>query len=168
MAKIQHLTCGTGPAAEPMENGKIICLNYGFIIQCSKDTGQHTRLMGHEDRMAYLITFDAKYKYLWGITTPRKVPPINWLNALLTQIKPTTTTKLAVRMDQGGELGCNKQVQMLFLWHGYIIQPTTADSLSQNSMAECQHQMIGKALQAMLHGVDLPMAYLPEVFYHYL
>ena len=66
--------------------------------------------MGHDGSMAYLIIFDAKSEYMWGITMPGKVPPLDWLNALLTRIKPLSSTNLMARMDQGSELGCNEQL----------------------------------------------------------
>ena len=126
------------------------------------------QLMGIDGSQAYLLVTDHKSGNLWGVTSDNKVPPLAWLNKLLTRIKPEGVKGHYIMMDMGGELGRNKAVLNLLKKHDYDIRPTSPDSSHQNALLERPHATIGDAMRTMLLGAKLDLKYWPYAFYHYI
>jgi hypothetical protein len=106
---------------------------------------------------------------LFGVTSQGKHISLPWLHLLLTQIgHPASVTRRIIHMGLGGETGLNPDVQELLDRHGYITQPTSAGSSSQNGMAERPHQTIENAIRAMLLSAHLPPRCWEYAFYFFL
>jgi hypothetical protein len=145
--KLRNATRGTGDTRKDNTvPGQDISLDFGFIVQRSKDMACFEKFMGLNGETAYLPLSDHKSDMLFGIATIGKSPPLSWLNRWLAQYRPSDVSFRYACMDGGGELSNNGEVQKLLAHHGYAIIPTSPASSFQNAPGERPHQDIGAAL----------------------
>jgi hypothetical protein len=88
-----------------------ISLNFGFIVQRSKDLARYEKLLGLNGETAYLLIADHKSYKLFGISTVGKAPPLAWMNRWLTQYHPSQAPFRYACMEGGGELANNGDVK---------------------------------------------------------
>ena len=151
MAKMRKLAAGKGQA-KPTAHGQHLATDVGFVVQKSKNAERFKRLVGFDGSTCYYIVFDVFSEKTHGITLPGKAFPEKWFDLLLSRIKPPNELDRTVRMDKGGEMANNHQVQQVFAKHGHVIQPMAADASQQNPNAERPHRTVGEAIRAALHG----------------
>jgi hypothetical protein len=60
--------------------GKDISLDFGFIVQRSKDLAHHKKILGLNGETAYLLLSDHKTDKIFGIATVVKAPTLAWMN----------------------------------------------------------------------------------------
>jgi hypothetical protein len=81
---------------------------------------------------------------------------------------PRSTPGHIIRLDLGGKIGNNPEVQAMFLKHGYILEPTGVGASSQRGSAERPHQTIDNDIQVMMRSADTPPKYWEYAFYLFL
>jgi hypothetical protein len=163
--KLRNAARGTGDTRKDATIlGQGISLDFGFIVQRSKDMARFEKFMGLNGETAYLLLADHKSDMLFGIATFGKAPPLSWLNRWLAQYRPSDVSFRYACMDGGGELSNNGDVQKLLAHHGYAIRPTAPASSFQNAPGERPHQDIGAALQVILRGANVDNKFWPFAF----
>jgi hypothetical protein len=146
-----------------------LSVDFGFIVQGSKDSARKKRLQGINGETCYCLIVDHYSGTLYGETFRTKSPPTDFINRWLAQHAPTRDVPdRYVRFDLGGELGHSPEIVQLFSDAGYTVEPTAPDSSHQNAPGERPHQTIGDALRAMLGGADLQAHFWPYAFHHHL
>jgi hypothetical protein len=148
--------------------GQGIGLDFGFIVQRSKNKDRYDKMCGINGETAYLLLVDHCPDHLWGVATDGKAPPLTWLNRWLTQYRPAAVPHRYAVMDNGGELSNNGEVLQLLEYHTYTPRPTAPDSSHQNGSVENPHQYIAATLRSMLHGAGIADNLWPYSFYHFL
>jgi hypothetical protein len=93
------------------------------------------------------------------VATTGKTIPVTWMHNLLTRITPQSTPGRIVRLYVGGEMGKSKNLQSLFIKHGYLMEPTSTDSSSQNGIGEHPHQTIGNTVRVTLDSTKFSVSY---------
>jgi hypothetical protein len=104
-------------------------VDFGFIVQQSKDKERLARLQGMNGETCYCLIVDHFSGTLYGETFCSKAPPIDFLNRWLARhglahAEPDTY----VCFDLGGELGSSNDVVKLFEDAGYSVEPTAPAS----------------------------------------
>jgi hypothetical protein len=148
--------------------GQGISMDFGLIVQRSKDPTRFKTFVGLNGETAYLLIADHFSDFLWGIATTGKSPSIAWINHWFSQCLPGSTTFWYAAMDEGCEMACNPDVLDLLKKHDYIVRPTAPDSSFQNAPSERPHSTIADALRTMLHGAILSNKLWPFAFNYYL
>ncbi|KAI2496066.1 retrotransposon [Fragilaria crotonensis] len=144
-----------------------LSIDFGFMVQKSRDTTRHTNLVGLNGETCYVLLTDHYSGRIHGRAFATKAPPVEWLNSWLASNAPDCADKY-VRMDGGGELGKCREIHKTFTNFGYVVELTGPDASHQNGPGERPHQTIGDALRAMLSGANLQPNFWPYAFYHYL
>jgi hypothetical protein len=70
--------------------GQGIGLDFGFIVQKSKNKDRYDKMWGINGETTYLLLVDHFSDHLWVIATYGKAPPLAWLNRWLTQYHPAS------------------------------------------------------------------------------
>ena len=149
--------------------GQGIGVDFGFMVQQSKNSQRMERLQGLNGETCYCLVVDHFSGRLYGECFASKAPPIDFLNRwLLLHGLPKDVPNKYVRMDNGGELGNCRAIVDLFENAGYAVEPTAPDSSHQNGPVERPHQTIADAIRTMLGGAGLPPKFWPYAFYHFL
>jgi hypothetical protein len=163
--KLRNAERGTGDTRnDATVPGQGISLDFGFIVQRSKDLACYEKFLGLNGETAYLLLANHKTEKLFGIATVGKAPPLSWMNRWLTQYQPSQVPFHYACMDGGDELANNGDVQKLLAQHGYILRPTAPASYFQNDPGKRPHQDIGAGLQVMLRGANLENKFWPFAF----
>ena len=144
-----------------------LSIEFGFMIQKSRDSVRHNTLVGLNGETCYVLLTDHFSGRIFGRAFPTKAPPVDWINSWLASNIPNCPDKY-VRMDGGGELGKCRDIHRTFANFGYAIELTGPDSSHQNGPGERPHQTIGDALRVMLSGANLQPNFWPYAFYHYI
>jgi hypothetical protein len=107
---------------------------------------------------SYLLVIDEASRCAWVFLTMSKDPPIDIVRAFL-QLHGHSNGG-CVRMDQGGELASSVAFCDLLLWEfRYCLEPTGADSPSQNGAVEIYNDKLGIPTRALLYGAGHPTKY---------
>jgi len=173
-AKARKANKGSEPSSRAGQCGQGISIDFGFIVQSSKDSKRMERLCGMQGQTCYCLITDHHTGMLWGDTFNSKAPPIDFLNRWLLRFglpvasRGTNGEGKYVRFDKGGELGNNQAIVNLFQHAGYAIEPTAPDNSSSNGLGERPHRTIKEALRAMLSGAGLDPKFWPFAFRHFL
>ena len=151
-----------------------IAIDFGFIVQKSKDTERYHHLRGLNGETCYCIITDHFSGTCWGRCFSSKAAPIDFLTEWLhryglpKEYHGSQNEGKYVRFDRGGELGKNHEVLDLFEKAGYSVEPAPPNSSNSNGPGERPHRTIGDALRAMLAGAKLAYKFWPYAFYHYI
>jgi hypothetical protein len=111
-------------------------------------------VLSYNGQSAYLLIVDSASQYEWCFLTKTKDPPLAILRASMTKYGAGTGL---IRMDQGSKLAqskafCNTMIQDF----GYVVEPTGADSPSQNGGAEIYNNTLAVKVCTLLYGSGLP------------
>jgi hypothetical protein len=167
IAKLRKAARGNAPGFVATSVGQGLAIDVGFMFQQSKNAARAKLLLGINGNNAYCVVYKFKSEVVFGVTMRGKTITITWLNVLLTRNAPRDSPGRIVCLDLGGETGKNPEMQVLFLKHGYILEPTGAGASSQNGSAELPHQTIGNAVRAMLLGAKPPPKFWEYAFYFF-
>ncbi len=168
MCKMQKTARGTGDTRRhAQEVGQGISLDWGFMVQTSKDSKRVKKLTGIHGESAYLLITDHFSGKMWGYTSSSKNPPLKWINRWLTRYSSKSRNRYAC-MDLGGELGRHPDVRALLGQHGYSIHTTGPDASHQNGVGERPHQTIANVIRSLLTGANLDPIFWPYAFHHAL
>ena len=159
---------GTSPTCHAEIPFQGISLDWGFIVQRSKNSERYDKLKSINGNIAYLIIADHKTPYLDGVCAEDKTPPLPWLNQWFANHKPNLTTTLYVCVDQEGELYGHKEFRRLCTQWGYTIEPTAPYAPHQNSYGENPNLTIAHAITSLLQGAGLTNKFWDYAFHHFL
>ena len=116
-------------------------LDFGFLRASTDDYSRPDKekdrvVLSYDGFNSYLLAVDEISKYVWVFLTKSKEPPIDIIKLFLT--KHGHKDGGLIRTDQGGELARSSAFRDACseLDNPYIIEPTGADSPSQNGAVE--------------------------------
>ncbi|KAL7528101.1 hypothetical protein ACHAXR_002269, partial [Thalassiosira sp. AJA248-18] len=155
--------------------GQRFYMDFGFI---RASTSNYSRPNPKEDRVVesfdgyncYLLVVDEHSRHVWVFLFQSKDPPVDDASAFLKVFGLSEGG--IIRCDQGGELAaCAEFITKMKKDHDYIVEPTGADSPSQNGGAERWNETLATTVRAFLYGASLHAKYwwvalLHAVFVH--
>jgi hypothetical protein len=114
---------------------------------------------------SYLLVIDEASRYVWIFLTASKEPPTAIVKAFLAQHGHANGG--CVRTDQGGEPAKSPKFWDLLLREcNYTIEPTGADSPSQNGSAEIYNDKFAVRSRTLLYGSGLPAKFWSAALLH--
>ncbi len=140
-------------------------MDFGFI-RASSDNYQRPNLC--RDRMvnsydgysSYLLIVNNKSSMTWIFPTRSKSPPLEIIQLFLRTFGRDRNVGGFIRCNQGGKLArSHTLVNMALTEFGYKVEPTGADSPSQNGQAEKWNDMFAVTTRALLYGPSLTPKY---------
>ena len=100
----------------------------------NKATETNRIVTSYDGHSSHLIVVDGASRRVWAFLTNSKEPPLDILRSFMTKFGIGNGV---VRTDQGGELARSKSFRdMMLSEFSYVVEPTGADSPSQNGGAE--------------------------------
>jgi len=96
---------------------------------------------------SYLLVVDEASRFVWVFLTAKKSPPIDIIKEFL--IQHYHDDGGCIQTDQGGELARSSAIH-------YTLEPTGADSPSQNGAVEIYNDKFAVRTQTLLYGSGLP------------
>jgi hypothetical protein len=135
-------------------------MDFGFMRASTsnyswQDKTRDRVVLSYDGFSAYLLIIDEASRYVWVFLTNSKSPPLDIIEEFLTQHGHKEGGCICT--DQGGELAGSSNFQDLLLrkFH-YTIEPTGADSPSQNGAAEIYNDKFAICTRTLLYGSSLP------------
>jgi hypothetical protein len=114
---------------------------------------------------SYLLIVDELSRYCWFFLYLSKEPTIDEVSAFLDIFGRNIGG--IIRCNQGGELAkLNAFVSIMLKIFNYVIEPTGADSPSQNGGFERFNQTLGTMTRCLLYGASLPARYWSYALVH--
>jgi hypothetical protein len=168
-ARIQKQARGQNPQ-RAMATKQRFFMDFGFMRASRSDyrspkLGLDRVVECFEGYSAYLIIVDEFSRYVWVFLRKSKQPPVDLVKTFLTI--HGSPTGGAIRTDQGGELARSSAFRTaVFEASKYVVEPTGADSASQNGGAEKWNHTLGVTTRALLYGAGLPAHYWSAALLH--
>jgi hypothetical protein len=134
-------------------------MDFGFIRSSTEDYKRPNKstdrvVISYDGYSAHLIIVDGASRHVWVFLTRGKDPPLAILREFMSRFG---TKKGLVRTDQGGELARYGEFRNMMLGEfGYVVEPTGADSPSQNGGAEIYNNTLAVKVRTLLYGSGLP------------
>jgi hypothetical protein len=129
------------------------CLGLDHVVEC------------FEGFSAYLIVVDEASRYVWVFLQKSKEPPVDLICKFLAL--HGSPAGGVIRTDLGGELARSTTFRSaVFSCHCYVVEPTGADSPSQNAGAERWNQTLVVITRSLLYGSGLPSRYWSAALVH--
>jgi hypothetical protein len=145
-------------------------MDFGFICLSTSDYSRPTTSTDHvvfsyDGYSLYLIVIDEASRYVRIFLTASKEPSIAIVWEFLTQHGHDDSG--CIRMDQGGKLARNYLFQDMVLreFH-YTLEPTGADSPSQNGAVEIYNDKLAVRTRTLLYGLGLPAKFWSAALIH--
>ena len=170
-ARIQRQPRGQSDVSV-LRNGEQFHMDFGFVRASSIDYGI-TPPANPEDRVvysfdgynSYLIIMDWRSKRGWIFLRKTKDPPVSLVHIFLKKFGLPTGG--VIQCDQGGELARSAEFRTMALGGClYVVEPTGADSPSQNGGAERWNGSMATTVRALLYGAGLPPKYWSAALLH--
>ncbi len=118
-----------------------------------------------EGYLAYLIIVDECSRYVWVFLRKSKESPVNLVKAFLAI--HGSQVGGAIRTNQGGELARRTSFRTdVYKATKYAVEPTGADSASQNGGAKKWNHTLMVTTGALLYGAGLPARYWSAMLLH--
>ena len=112
----------------------------------------------------HLLIVDSFTKKTWVFLCTSKEPPLAEIRAFL---KFYGGGSGIIQFDQGGELARSTTFRTLVLEEfNYVVEPTGADSPSQNGAVECYNCTMGTMVRCLLYGAGLPAEFWSYALVH--
>ena len=169
MARVRKQPSGSDPDRAILP-GQRFLMDFGFMRASSSDYScpnlETDRVVESFDGfVAYLIIVDEASKFVWIFLRKSKDPPVDLVSHFL-QIYGRHSGGV-IRWDQGGELARSSAFRTTMLErHLYTVEPTGADSPSQNGGAEKWNDSLAVTTRALLYGASLPAKYWSAALTH--
>ncbi len=114
---------------------------------------------------SYLLIVNEATRYVWVFLTTSKDPPLDIVSKFLHHHSHKTGG--SIRTDQGGELAHSLEFQDLVLWKfHYTLEPTGADSPSQNGTVKVYNDKFAVRARTLLFGSGLSAEYWSAALLH--
>ncbi len=122
-------------------------------------------VLSYDGFNSYLLVLDEALRYAWVFLTKSKDSPLDIIGAFFALHGHPDGGCL--RTDQGGELASSTAFGDLLLWDfPYTLEPTGADSPSQNGAVEIYNDKFGTWTRSLLYGSGLPAKYWSAALVH--
>ncbi len=150
--------------------GQRFSMDFGFIRSSNSDytgpTPSTSRVVESFDGyVAYLLIVDEASRYVWVFLRKSKEPPTELVSHFL-QLYGRKSGGV-IRCDQGGELARSHLFRSTLMdKHLYVLEPTGADSPSQNGGSEKWNDTLAVTTRALLYGASLPAKYWSAALTH--
>ena len=151
-------------------NGEHLSMDFGFIRSSTSDFSRPNlktdRVVKSFDGFnSYLLIVDQASRYAWVFLCVSKEPPIDIISTFLAT--NGCSTGGTIRCDQGGELARSTKFRStMLLHHNYKVEPTGADSPSQNGGAERLNGTLAVLVRTLLYGAALSAKYWSAALVH--
>ena len=168
-ARIRKQPVGSSSSPAPLP-GQRFLMDFGFIRASTSDYStpniETDRVVESFDGfVAYLIIVDEASKFVWIFLRKSKEPPVDLVSHFL-QLYGRRSGGV-IRCDQGGELARSSAFRSAMMEkHLYVVEPTGADSPSQNGGAEKWNDTLAVTTCALLYGASLPAKYWSAALTH--
>jgi len=152
------------------ETGRRFYMDFGFMRASSSDYSKPDKSIDRvvdswDGYSSYLLIVDEASRYIWVLLTKSKEPPMDIIDTFLTRFGHRNGG--SVRSDQGGELARSFAYSDLLLRkHKYVVEPTGADSPSQNGAVEIYNAKLAVRTCTLLFGSGLPAKYWSSALVH--
>ena len=169
MARIRKQPAGSDPDRAVLP-GQRFLMDFSFMRASASDYStpnlETDRVVESFDGyVAYLIIVDEASKFVWIFLHKSKEPPVDLVSHFL-QIYGRRSGGV-IRCDQGGELARSAAFRTAMMEnHLYVVEPTGADSPSQNGGAERWNDSLAVTTRALLYGSSLPAKYWSAALTH--
>jgi hypothetical protein len=147
-------------------------MDFGFI-RASSDNYQRPNscsdcvVDSYNGYSSYLLIVDDKSSMTWIFLTRSKSPPLEIIRLFLRTFGCDQNVGGFIRCNQGRELArLHTLVDMALTEFGYKVEPTGADSPSQNSQAEKWNDTFAVTTRALLYGASLAPKYWSSALLH--
>ena len=168
-ARVRKQPVGRNPQ-KVSERGSRFYMDFGFIRASNEDFTKKTTktdrvVESFDGYTSYLLIVDEVSKYAWIFLTKTKEPPVELTKLFLREFGNENGG--LIRCDQGGELARSTAWRTAMLKDfQYKIEPTGADSPSQNGQVERYNELIGTTVRTLLYGANLPAKYWSAAAVH--
>ena len=151
------------------ECGSEFFMDFGFMRASNEDYKRPNKLsdrviLSYDGYSSYLLIVDGASRRVWAFLTKTKEPPIHLIKAFM---KKFGKGGGIVRTDQGGELARSSEFKtVLESEFGYIVEPTGADSPSQNGGSEIYNDKLAVKTRTLLYQSNLPPKFWSSALIH--
>ena len=158
---------------EPMkvtERGQRFYMDFGFMRASTfnylaPDVTQDRIVQSYDGFSSYLAIVDEVSKFVWIFLCKTKEPPTDMVSTFLTRFGHKEGGQL--RTDQGGELARSTAFSSTMLQkHNYVVEPTGADSPSQNGQVEKYNHVLGVTVRVLLYSAGLHAKFWSAALLH--
>ena len=138
-------------------------MDFGFMQASTSTYGRPNKaedrvVQSHDSFSSYLLVIDEASRYAWVfLTDDDKDPPTTIIDEFRTRFGHPDGG--SIRTDQGGELARSSSFTETIKGFHYLIEPTGADSPSQNGAVEIYNDKLGVRVRTLLYGSGLPAPY---------
>ena len=153
------------------ENGSEFYMDFAFLRSSSSDFGvtppetANDRIVQSFDGFhAHLLVVDKHSRRSWVFMRISKEPPTDIIGIFLT--KYGRSKGGSIRCDQGGELARSEAFRTVCMSKGYLVEPTGADSPSQNGGVERWNGTLAVTVRSLLYGSGLSPKYWSAALSH--
>ena len=156
----------TPPASAP---GQQFYMDYAFFRASTSnyskpDTKTDRVIQSIDGFNGHLLIVDSYTKKAWVFLCTSKEPPLAEIRAFL---KFYGGGSGIIRCDQGGELAHSTAFRTFVLAEfNYVVEPTGADSPSQNGAVERYNRTMGAMVRCLLYGAGLPAEFWSYALVH--
>ena len=150
--------------------GQRFYVDFGFMRASNTDfsrpnTKEDRVIQSYDGYNSYLAIIDEHSRHAWVYLSVSKEPPIEEMSAHLDVFGLAKGGLL--RCDQGGELARSEEFRTTMLEkYNYKVEPTGADSPSQNGGVERWNETFAVTVRALLYGSALPAEYWSSALLH--
>ena len=143
--------------------GELFYVNFSFLRASTKDFSRPNEdadrvVQSFDGYNSYLLIVDEHSRYVWVFLCKSKDPPIDEMSGFLRIVGPKEGG--FIRCDLGGKLAnCKEFVTIMQRDHRYSVEPTGADSPSQNGGVERYNNTMAVSVRAILYGASLTAEY---------
>ena len=145
-------------------------IDFGFMCASAsaysrQDKAKDLVVFSYDGYSSYILIVNKASRYIWVFLTASKSPPLNIVKEFLTQHGHKDGG--CVRTDQGGELARSSAFQdMLLRDFYYTLEPTGANSPSQNGAVEIYNDKFGVCTRTLLYVSGLPAKFWSAALLH--
>jgi hypothetical protein len=145
-------------------------MDFGFMRASTsnflKPNKKYDRVvLSYDGFLSYLLIIDEVSRFVWVFLTNTKEPPLDIVDTFLSRFGHANGG--SIRTDQGGELARSFALSDLVLrTHKYVLEPTGADSPSQNGSVEIYNNKLAVCARTLLYGSGLPAKYWSSALLH--
>jgi KUP system potassium uptake protein len=161
-ARIRKQPAGQNPL-RVSSRAKRFYIDFGFMRASTEDFSKPNAktdrvVESFDGYTSYVLVVDEKTKHSWIFLTKSKSPPIELVSIFMKQFGNEDGG--VIRVDQGGELARSEEFRTTMLKdYQYVIEPTGADSPSQNGQVERYNHTLATIVRTLLYGANLPAKY---------
>lgn len=168
-ARMRRQPVGRNPY-KVARRGQRFYMDYGFIRSSNEDFSRPTKakdrvVESFDGYLSSLLIVDETSKYSWIFLTKTKEPPLDLTRRFMKEFGNEEGGLICC--DQGGELAQSSKWRTAMLEEfQYKVEPTGADSPSQNGQVERYNDTVGTIVRTLLYGANLPAKYWSAAAIH--